>query len=385
MASLPRSCRLALAFLVLSALSLSSGAHDARATSSTPAVRRFALPAGIAGQPAIAGNTVAWVTRPGRCQVVAAPAICKLPSYLHLANLTHFHPRTIVRFAAAVSNVVVLLSPHWLVWMSTRYPLGGWWVWSRNLRTGRQTLVDSEQIEGGAAAPSSPNLSLRGDTLAWTRNDCGNVCVSVGHASVGLLDLDSGVRHVITIRHGACWDLTASTLGSHTLTWAENWMDDYNGCGRRHTLVVMRLDRDSGTIRPITVKLPGNTVAYDLTANDRYLAWTQETVHTDIDAHVMLMDTLTKRVIKVTAPGADRPLLNDGLLIWHGKYGSAIGALDLHTWRYSIIDRDKDAAGVSTGPGAFGLGSHHRMAWEHFSFRDVGGPWKYYLVVARAP
>jgi len=145
--AITRSWRLVLALFMAGAFPTAAGPHSVHAARPAPTIRRFVLPAKVDGPPAVAGNALAWVTQPGLCHPKAAPSTCNLASYLHLADIRSFHPHTLVRFSNLVSSVIALLSQHHLVWMSTRYPFGGWWVWSRDLRTGRKTLIDSSQAE----------------------------------------------------------------------------------------------------------------------------------------------------------------------------------------------------------------------------------------------
>ncbi|MDQ2742054.1 MAG: hypothetical protein M3Z66_07115, partial [Chloroflexota bacterium] len=148
---------------------------------------------------------------------------------------------------------------------------------------------------------------------------------------------------------------------------------------------VVRLNRTNGAIRQITIQPPRGKVAFEITGNDRYLAWTQESLHTDADSRVMLMDTRTGRAIPVTTVGGGRPSMNGDLLVWHGQHGSTIGALDLHTWRYYLLNRNQNQAGVGTGPGSFGPPSGKRVAWDEFRFRDTGGPSTTFLAIADLP
>ena len=384
LAAIARSWRSVCALGMVCAFPLSAGIHIAHAAWPVPTVRRFVLPAVVDGPLAVAGNTVAWVTRPGLCHPKVVPSTCNLASYLHLTDIRSFQPHTIARFSDRVSHVTVLLSQNRLVWMSSRYPTGGWWVWSRDLPTGRKTLIDSSQAEGGLAS-APPSLSLRGDTLAWTRNDCFPGCLLPGLSSVTIVNLDSGSRRTIAIHHGRCWILSAPTLAAHTLIWTEQPIVDTVGCGGDSRVQVMRLNRTTGAIRQITIQPPRGKVAFDIAGNDRFLAWTQESLHTDADSRVMLMDTRTGRAIPVTTVGGGHPSMNSDLLVWHGQYGSTIGALDLHTWRYYLLTRNQNTAGAHTGPGSFGPPSGKRVVWDEFRFRDTGGPSKDSLAIADLP
>ena len=384
MPAIARSWRLVLALFMAGAFPTAAGTHAVHAARPAPTIRRFVPPANVDGPPAVAGNTVAWVTRPGLCHPKAAPSTCNLASYVHLADIRSFHPRTLVRFSNRVSSVIALLSQYHLVWTSTRYPLGGWWVWSRDLRTGRKTLIDSSQAEGGPAA-APPSLSLQGDTLAWTRNDCFPGCVLAGRSSVTIVNLDSGSRRTIAIHHDRCWILSPPVLAAHTLIWTREPLFDQAGCRGDTRVQVMRLTRTNGAIRQITLQPPRGKVAFDITGNDRYLAWTQESLHTDRDSRVMLMDMHGGRVIPVTAIGGNRPSMNGPLLVWYGKYSSTIGALDLHAWRYYVLDRNQDQGGVSTSPAFLGPPSSKRVAWDEFRVRDTGGPSTSFLAIADLP
>jgi hypothetical protein len=384
-ASLTRSSRLILALFIACTVPLWSGIHGVRASSSTPVLRRFILPVRMDGPPAIAGNTVAWVTRPGTCHVRGAPWSCPLPSYLHLADVRSFHPRTIVRLAATVSNVSLQLSQQYLVWMATRYPALGWWLWSRNLRTGRQTLVDSSPVEGGPAAAGYPGLSLRGDTLAMIRHQCTHDCTRPGPSFVVIVNLGTGEKHVVAVSHATCRILSGPTLSLHTLTWTDSSTVDQYGCGGDSRVEVMRLDPATGAVRHLAIRPPRGMMAYDVTGNDRYLAWTQATPHTNSGSRVLLLDTLTGRSVHVTGPGADRPIMDGNLLVWYGQYSATIGALDLRTWRYYVLARTHDAAGISTGPDFLGRPWTTRVAWDEFRFRDTGGESQNSLVTADVP
>jgi len=371
--------------LMLCLISLLGMGWTVRAAHPMPSVRRFSLPTKVYGAPVAAGDIVAWVTRSGSCRVQAALSMCVQPPYLRLASVRSFHPHTIAHFTGTVSVVRLYLSQRYLVWVSDRYPLAGWWLWSRDLRTGRQTLIDSSQVDGDGAVETRINPSLRGNTLAWTKNDCFPECTKSGNSSITTLNLSTGRRWTASVKHGRCWILSTPTLSTRTLTWAKDKVFENRGCRADNREQVMRMDRGTSTIRTITIHLPHGAVAGEITGNDRYLVWIQGKMHGNGDGRVILMDMTSGRIIPVTGAGSDNAMINEDMLVWHGQGGRTVGVLNLHVWRYYVLDRFHHSTSISTSPGLFGQPWGKRLVWVSYRSPDAGGPSQFFLDIADLP
>jgi hypothetical protein len=118
--------------------------------------RQLALPGRSSGPSAVSGSMVA--------ATVATGTGCSRTIYLRQLPTGRWQPT--VHLARDVCQLDVQLSAQWLVWLAGRYSGPGWQLRAWNRKTHQRHLVDSSATEGGPAAPSFPEISLSGNTLA---------------------------------------------------------------------------------------------------------------------------------------------------------------------------------------------------------------------------
>jgi hypothetical protein len=334
---------------------------------------RYALSSGVTPQ-AIYGNTVAWSVAVGpKC--TAAP--CTREADLYLANLAHFHP-VLIRSVGHIGVLDVALSARWLVWLNGPYLRPGWWLWARDLRTGKTTLIDHSSIEGGPAVPSYPSIALNGDELAWTREDCLRGCSAPGPSSVQMEDLASGARRVLGTNTNPCTPLSAVSITPQAITWTRAPLSGF-GCPATSTSTVIRLDRRAGTITARTVSVSSGNIPE---SNGNYVIWESWPINSST---IHLLNWRTGRTRTISRPASADPQINQDLAIWKIDTVTGLEALDLRTSRYVRLEHNTTTGGLNTVMSGPHLGSGRRVIWEETQFPSESAAFKYWLVVADVP
>jgi hypothetical protein len=378
--------RLVIVVAVLASAGQLAGGR-ARAVGAAPLIRRMPLPVRLFEPPAVHGNTVAWATEPGHCHTSGVPAagsICLKPIYLHVANLRHFRPRTIAQLPRGTSYVDVQMSGRYLVWLTFGESMRGWRIDARDLATGRQWRVASSRTEMGFAIPSYPSISLHGTDLAWVQHECTDNCLRNRISWLTMENLETGRRSQVTSEAQPCTTLGGPFLTGTTIAWTRDPID-VQGCAGGSRVHVFVMNRATGVIRLRTVDPGPGKAVVGMSANDRFLAWAEETLHTDRDVHVMLMNIGTGKVTRVTSRGADDPMLDDHLLVWYGDYRGAIEVLDLRTWRYVRLTGPQRSQRSVVVASSLSQPTGMRVAWNESSSTAADVHWTNRLAVADVP
>lgn len=337
---------------------------------------RMPLPGRSSGAGAVSGSTVvATVAGPG-------PG-CS--STIYLRQILHGRWQPIVRLGRNICQLDVRLSAQWLVWLAGHYPAPGWQLWASSRTTHRRHLVDSSATEGGTAAPSFPEISLSGDTLAWVRHDCLQGCTRPGPSTLRVVDLRGGAASLISRVTYICRQIAFPALSGTVLSWVSVPLSGY-GCPAPNTWTVVARDRRTGKLSFHEIHLNRNQMADEFTGYGQREAWVEHLAFTNRDDRVVLMNLRGGAQRTIAVHGASSPRLADHVLAWIGSSGDRVEALDLRTGRRYLL-----AHGI-TGPNQnvalgirLGQSWQDRVIWEEGAFNPNGGPIHDSVVVATVP
>ncbi len=375
-----------------SSLKARGPARRSASTSHLLPVRYLRMPGKVIGggtaEPAIYGRTVVTAAELGDSQDASFG--------LYLGDIRHWRPKLL--FVRRTEVAPPKLSKHWLVW--AQYDRRAWQIYARNLKTDRRYTVDSSKRAGPTVRVLDPPvISLSGDTLAWSYEDCTSACNGLWPRQASALvvrHLPSGPIQTIRRTHGRCHAVRSPSIWSHLLVFQ---LDRYctGGDRRRFDSDVYMTDLTTGKSRRVT----SNHVSSEPVTNGKYVAWTQppdwDRMRTDSSIMLLNLRTGTRIIASLRMTGrnhpacwphdtrieicASHPVITDRLVVW------SIGS-------YSFLARDLRTGkeyGFSTpiqshhSPWPPLSGSGQRVAWNDLQVSSNGSKRLTNVAVGQVP